>query len=220
MLHRGAHASVPGPQPVSMSAPGWPRSLPSPGPVTGVPSVPGLHRAIRLALAAGVGAAGVCLVLGMTVLAVTVGTSGAGPAIPDAAGRVVQPVSKDSTPARPASSSAGGSARREHATLPLVGRTVAYFHGSDQPSRAAFRIPEPGTWGLSWVLRCQGGKTGHLIVTEGTSASPNDVGVEASGRSDGGTSWYVRDPGRHWIAIRSSCSWSVAIVLTKAAAGG
>ncbi len=221
MLHPRTRTSVSGPRHVRLSARGWPWPVPSPIPAAGASGLPArFHRAVRLALAAGVVAAGLCLVLGMTVLAVTIGARGRVPADPEAVGRAVQPVSSYRTAAKPGSSSGPGEAQGEHASLPLAGRTVAAFHGASQPSRAVFHVAKPGTWGLAWTLRCRGGTTGHLIVAEGAGPSAYAIEIDASERSGGGTSWYVRDPGRHSLAITSTCSWSVRIVLANVAAGG
>lgn len=207
VLHPRARTSVSGPKHVSTSGP------------AGASSEPGFHRAVRLALAAGVVAAGLCLVLGMTVLAVTIGSSAAVPADPDAVGRAFQPVSNQGTAARPGSSSSHHETRFHRAALPLAGRTVTTVHGgATAPSRAVFPVATPGTWGLSWILRCRVGATGHLIVTEGTGPSPYAFEIDASGRSARGTSWHIRDPGRHSLTITSTCSWSIRIVLAKTAA--
>lgn len=203
VLHPRARTSASGPKHVSTSGPG------------GASSAPGFHRAVRLALAVGVVAAGLCLVLGMTVLAVTIGTSAAVPAEADAAGRAFQPFNEGAA-ARPGSSSGQDETRFHRATLPPVGRTIATVHGgATAPSLTVFPVATPGTWGLSWVLRCQAGATGHLIVTEGAGPSAYAFEIDASGRSAGGTSWHTRDPGRHSLTITSTCSWSIRILLAK-----
>ena len=217
MLHRRARASVRGPRHVSLSAPGGPGA--APWSAAAASSPPGIHRGVRLVLAAGVAAAGVCLILGMTVLAATVATSGSGSADSDAAGRTIQPVSDESAPAAPRHGPGGTGTHRRHAAPPLTGRTIAYFYGANRPARAHFRIATPGSWGLMWAFRCQGRTTGHLLVTERASTASDNIVIDASGRTGDGTAWAIRDPGGHSLAIFSDCPWSIRIALPNALAG-
>jgi hypothetical protein len=173
---------------------------------------------VRLVLAAGVAGAGVCLILGMTVLAATVATSGPGSSDPDAVGRAIRPVSDESAPSAPRQPPDGTGTGRHHAAPP-AGRSIAYFYGASQPARAHFRITTPGTWGLMWAFRCQGRTTGHLLVTERASATSDGVVIDASGRTGDGTTWAIRDPGGHSLAIVSDCPWSIRIALPDALAG-
>ncbi len=217
MLHPRARTSVSGPRHVRLSAPGWPGL--APWSAAAASSPPAIRRGVRLVLAAGVAAAGVCLILGMTMLAATVGTSGSGSADSDAASRVIRPVSDESAPAAPRQAPGGTSTRRHDAAPPLAGRTIAYFYGASRPARAHLRIATPGSWGLMWAFRCQGRMTGHLLVTERANTAGDGIVIEASGRTGDGTTWAVRDPGGHSLAILSDCPWSIRIALPTALAG-
>jgi hypothetical protein len=172
---------------------------------------------LRLVLASGLAAAGLCLILGLTALAATLGT-GQEAADPDNMVAAVKPVGNEGTPGTSASPSAASGTSGDLRTPPLAGRTIASLHGAGRPMRTHFQVGRPGTWGMAWGFRCIAGHTGHLIVKERRGVSGSNVDIDASGRTGAGTTWNVLDPGRHSLTIMSGCSWSLRLVLPKSAA--
>ena len=161
------------------------------------------HRAVRLALACGFAAAGLCLVLGMTALALAVGSSDQ-PGAPD-----------DAIAARAVSSTshATPSPHPPKVTATRAGRTIASLQGTTGTAHAQFGVSKPGTWGLSWSSRCPGGRPGHLVVRETTPGSDTTAEVDVSGR---GTVWTFRDAGEHSLTVTSDCPWALQVVLPRA----
>lgn len=172
---------------------------------------------MRLALASGLAAAGLCLILGLTALAATLGTSKE-PADPNNMVAAVKPVSNDGTPGTSASPPAAPGTSGDQRAQPHPGRTIASLHGAGRTTRTHFQIGRPGTWGMAWRFTCVAGHTGHLIVKERPGVSGSNVGIGASGRAGAGTTWNIRDPGRHSLTIRSDCSWSLRLFLPRSAA--
>ena len=172
---------------------------------------------MRLVLASGLAAAGLCLILGLTALAATLGT-GQDAADPGNMAAAVKPVSNDGTPGTSASPPAASRTSDDQRTPRPAGRTIASLHGAGQPMRTHFRIGRPGAWGMAWRFTCIAGHTGHLIVREGPGVSRSNVEFDASGRAGGGTTWNILDPGRHSLTIVSDCSWSLRLMLPKSAA--
>jgi len=173
------------------------------------PGVPGLHRALRLVIAAGTAAAGVCLVLGMTALVVKMGggVSGSADSWPVTA-RQASNLTVGDGPARPA----GPPNAPPHW---IAGQVVAYFRGARLAKHAEFRIVGRGTWGLSWSFRCVAGRSGRLVVTGIAKLTGYDLEIDASGPAGHGITWYTADPGNHSLDIISACSWAVRVVLPR-----
>src|SRR5690242_16158035 len=224
VLHPRARTSVPAHGHLSQFFSETPEEPPWPSPGSLRTGIPGAHRLMRLAVAGGVVAAGLCLVLGMLVLVVTVGSSGGVPAEPDSAAGSVRQVSNVHRTGSPHPSHRP---REVHGALTPAGRTIAAFHGANQPAHADFKVSSPGTWGLQWAFACrdgrsdpsgrdggsgQAGRTGSLVVTEIGRASRDNVEIDASGRTGRGATWAFRDAGDHSLAIVSNCSWSIRIV--------
>jgi hypothetical protein len=216
VLHPRARASIPGHEHVSafFSDAAEPPARPAPAAYLGLR---GIHRVMRLVLASGVAAAGLCLILGLTALAATLGTSQEA-ADPDNMAAAVKPVSNDGTPGTSASPPAASRTSDGQRTPPRAGRTIASLHGAGRPMRTHFRVGRPGTWGMAWRFTCIAGHTGHLIVKEGPGVSRSHVEIDASGRAGTGTTWNSLDPGRHSLTVVSDCSWSLRLMLPKPAA--
>ncbi len=174
------------------------------------PGLPGVHRALRLVIAAGTAAAGVCLVLGMTALVVKMGDDGVAGAANS------RPIT-----ARQASNLTAGHGDARPAGPPkapphwLAGPAIASFRGAGHANDAEFRVASHSAWGLSWSFRCAAGRAGRLIVTGSTRAAGYDLQIDASGPAGHGITWYASDPGNHSLDIISGCSWAVRVVLPR-----
>ena len=207
MLHRRRQSAVHSLGHIGLPGPGGPRTYGWAEPTLSLPNLTGLQRVVRLVIAAGVAAAGVCLVLAMTALAVTLGSTRSGPA--DSPVRASQ--TGDSSDRAPGGPDATGGAGRQRAD-----QTVAVLRGTGQPAHGAFLISYPGTWGLAWAFRCPAGRSGSLVVAESAGATRDHIDIDASGRAGHGITWDAHDPGRHSLAITSSCAWTVRVVLPRA----
>lgn len=224
MPYRRGHSPIPGREHVSAFFSDFPEPPPWPSAEGNGSGLGGIHRVMRLVLACGFVAAGLCLVLGMTTLAVTMGSPGHRPGSPDDAAAAVRQVSNDTAPRVHASRQAAGSgsaSRDAHGgrnTATRAGRTIASLHGTRGPAHARFVVTGPGAWGVSWSFSCPAGRTGHLVVRETSSGSDARVEIDGSGRTGGGTTWNFRDPGDHSLVITSVCPWALRVVLPRAVA--
>jgi hypothetical protein len=188
---------------VSLPSPGGRHSLRRPELAASAPGRPAVHRALRLVIAAGTAAAGVCLVLAMTVLAVQLGAAGVTRA---ASGRpiVAAQSGNSEAPAGPARSSIAGSA-------------IATFRGTGPARNHRFAVREPGSWGLSWLFSCPSGQPGRFRLTAKGAATGQDVVLDVAGPAGRGVTWKTRDAGIHSLDVSTSCSWTASVILPKAA---
>jgi len=168
-----------------------------------------IHRLVRLALAGGLAAAGLCLILGLTALAATLGRGSKAPG-PGAMAAAVKPPGDNAGHGTP------GPPPGRQATPPLGGRTIASLHGNGGQASAGFLVGRPGTWGIAWSFTCSPGHTGQLTVREKPGASAGDTRLSASGRRGAGTTWTVLDPGHHFLTITADCPWSLRLMLPAA----
>ena len=183
-----------------------------PATATGRPPVPGPHRALRLVIAAGIAAAGLCLVIGLTALVVKIGGR-TGPGQPIAVPEAIDP-----------------SGSHDRLPLPMAPRgqdeshqlkTVHLYRGPGRGRRGRrgpFRIGRPGTWGLSWAFSCGTDHNGQFIATGHSPVTGTDIAVAASGPSGHGITWASSDPGRHVLTVNSRCTWTIRVVLPPARA--
>ena len=170
-------------------------------------SVRAVHRSLRLVIATGIAAAGLCLVIGLTALAVKIGAP-AGPGHPGAGPDAIGLSASHDGLHRPASP---GGRRR----TPRV-RTVHVYRGTGRGQRGPFLIGKPGTWGLSWAFSCGAGHDGQFVATGRSRAAGHDIAVAASGPAGHGITWASSDPGRHVLTVNSRCAWAIRVVLAPA----
>jgi len=189
-----------GPEDKCLLAPGGSTTPWQPHHAGRVPAV-GLHRAVRLTLATGAAGAGVCMVLGLMALVIKVG-----------------PLNSSPPPARYYPGSSPGQHGGVQSGPHRDDAVIASFHGGRRSAIGSFRVPAPGTWGLSWTFSCAPGRAGRLMVSENKAASARGLEIDASGRAGQGTTWDALDPGRYSLAIMSDCSWTVQVVGPKSAA--
>ncbi len=175
----------------------------------GAPDLSGVHRALRLVVAAGTATAGVCIVVGMTALAVKFGA-----VVPrSAAGPIKARQTGDLTASRETPDPARARGRRHL----IPGAVIASYQGAALARRVEFQVKLPGTWGLAWAFSCPGGLSGSLVVTENDSTRHDDPAIDASGPVGHGISWTVGDPGHQSMSIVSRCPWTVRVVLPRQA---
>jgi hypothetical protein len=220
--YRRGRTSIPGHQHMSAFFSDGPELSPWAATTDSQPGTRGIHRIVRLALACGVAAAGLCLILGMTALAITVGSPGPSSDSPDDAVAAFRQVSNDGGSQPRVSRSPAGTSRAHHRARhggPVVatraGRTIARAHGATQPVHARFSVAGPGAWGLSWTFRCPAGRTGHLVIQEFSKKPGKQAEFDRSGRTGRGTIWLFRDPGYHSLIVTSNCPWAVRVVLAR-----
>lgn len=163
-----------------------------------------MHRALRLIIATGLPAVGLCLVIGLTTFIVQIGARpghGRVDSMPDAL------ETSSSHAGRPLSRSASG-----HPTS-VRDKVLRSYYGSGPGQRGPFRVGQPGMWGLSWIFSCGRNQAGQFAVIGYSTLIGNDISAAASGPSGRGVTWTSRDPGRHVLTVNSRCQWKIMVVL-------
>lgn len=175
------------------------------------------QRVLRLFIAAGTGAAGLCLVIGSVALVASAGGRPRSTTVTSASHlSPARPSPARLSPARlsPARTAHGGSTPGLHGPRlsSAHGRTILSSAGRGAGTSRRFTISGTGTWQLKWSYydcSAQGGK-GEFVVTE-TGTVPG-ASLSEFGTAGHGTAWAYRDKGSHHLVIRSECAWRIAVV--------
>jgi len=157
------------------------------------------RRALRLFIAAGIGAASLCLVIASVALVASAdGTTTVTSASHQSAASGPRP----QMAVRPGG--AGLSAVRGTAILALASRGTK----TTQP----FTIGGTGTWELDWSYHdCTGaGGKGDFVVKE-TGTVPG-ASLSESGTAGRGAALAYRDKGLHRLVIQTRCAWTIAVL--------
>jgi hypothetical protein len=175
---------------------GWPRPLRAPqhaaAPFTlSVHARQQMHRALRLFVTAGTWAAGLCLVIGAIVLAVSA-------ASPSRAYPLAATSATGLTAGR-----AGPSEERT--------RVIAAFGGYGDRTSRSFRVAKDAAWQLQWSYQCPATLPAGLLVVE--VATPRAVGaaISQSGTGGHGATSISPDGQTHHLVVISSCSWKMKV---------
>lgn len=155
-----------------------------------------VHRALRLFVAVGTWAAGLCLVIGVIVLVVS--TASPGKLDPTAV------TSRASTKAVRADAPAARSVR-------VIGAFAGY---GDRTSRS-FRIDDARPWQLQWSYTCPVKLHVGLLVVK--VANPGAVGatISQSGAGGRGATSISPDGPIHHLVVISSCSWTMKVTQNR-----
>ncbi len=180
---------------------GWPRPLRAPQHAA-VPFALSMHtrqqvhRALRLFVAGGTWAAGLCLVIGVIVLVI----STASPSRLDQAA---------------ATSSTGLKADRTDAAAARARHVIGAFAGYGDRSTRSFRIDDARPWLLQWAYTCPARLHAGLLVVE--VANPGAVGatVSQSGAGGRGATPINPDGPSHHLVVISTCSWTLKVTQTR-----
>src|ERR1022692_1790133 len=184
----------------------------------------GLHRALRLIMAAAAAAAGLCFVVGLVaIVAAAGGTTKASDA---GSARSIGPPSRGQggpgltptatpTPSAPDQTGHPPARSRPGARQFTSGRTIDVFTGSGSGERGTFTVRKPGNWGLAWRFSCPRSQPGDFILGQTGSAPIRSVNVNVSGSSSHGLFWMTGDSGPHSVVVVSECSWIVQVVLPR-----
>jgi hypothetical protein len=174
---------------------GWPRPLRAPqhaaAPFTlSAHARQQLHRGLRLFVTAGTWAAGLCLVIGAIVLAVSAATS---------------PAKVDSL-----ASATGLTASRAR---PLAGpaRIVATFAGYGDRTSRSFRVDRNAAWQLQWIFKCPARSRAGLLVVEVAGARAVGAAISQDGTGGHGATAISPDGQTHHLVVISSCSWTMKV---------
>jgi hypothetical protein len=212
VLPSRARSSVSGPSDVSLHSPGGRHSLRRPELAASAPDRPAVHRALRLVIAAGTAAAGVCLVLAMTVLAVQLGAAGVARSASSRPIVAAQSGSSEASRGGPRPTASAGPASSW-----IAGPAIATFHGTGPARNDQFAVREPGSWGLSWKFSCSARQSGGIRLTAKGTVAGHHVVLDAAGPSGRGVTWNTRDAGIHILDVSTSCSWTATVILPKSA---
>jgi len=171
-------------------------------PAGGGGSRPPARHALRLTLAIGTGAAGLCVVFGMVSLVVALGN-----------GEVVDPLSTATNGAPlPVATSARHEAGPSGTGL-VAGAAIASYRGPGAVRPARIRINVPDTWGIYWSFICPAGRQGDFAVKDTSNGTPGQLNIHDMGQRGQGLWWNIREPGYHILLIISDCSWRAQVVL-------
>jgi hypothetical protein len=167
-------------------------------PDPGTPLLTAQHRVLRLIMAVGAVAVGLCVVLAMVALVVSLGGSPA---------RNVAKASDVGT-AYPRPRDLSG-----HAPAAVLAR----YQGKGSGERA-FMLRAPGRIVLAWSYQCPAGRAARFTL--GQALVPADHGLDQyrTGRIGSGTTQLSEDAGRHVLVVVSDCTWTLS--LTRHRAGG
>ena len=214
MLRPRGRGSVSGPAHISLPNPGRQDSFRWPELTASAPNRPAVHRVLRLVIAVGTAATGVCLVIALTVLVVQLGATGVGrtaPRRPIAASQSGN--STVSRRGRPRPGPAGP------ATRWIAGPAIASFRGTGPARHDHFAVSSPGTWGLSWSFSCPAPRSGFFRLTAKGTTTGDDVELDVAGPTGRGITWNTRDAGAHSLEVSSHCTWTARVVLPTTAPG-
>jgi hypothetical protein len=179
-------------------------------PFSGSPR-PRLHRSLRLIIAAGTAAAGLCLVIGSVAMVAAAGGTKArstassgrdpGPGVP-ASGHLPRGIT-GGTGSGHGTDQGGKSSYR-------VGRTLDKFQGTGSGERGKFNIPEPGLWGIAWSYSCPQ-TPGTFVLGQTNVWLTYSIDVNVHGAAGHGLTW-ITSAGRHSLVIVSGCTWQLRVV--------
>jgi hypothetical protein len=149
------------------------------------------HRALRLFVAAGTWAAGLCLVVGSVAL------------VAETAGPANQ--THVATAAGVHHLRAGVLARGPAAPATHT------FRGTGNRTTGQFTVTPRARWELRWSYACPAVKpAGHLLIREG-GAGATGLSVSATGRAgSGSTSAYAR-AAAHYLVVIANCAWTIQV---------
>jgi hypothetical protein len=161
------------------------------------PARAGAHRALRLFVTVGTGAAGLCLVIGSIVLV----ASSASP------GRLVQMTQAGNQQA------AGDRLVRHHSQSgqPRPAGEVVAFAGHGDQTTSAFAVQGHGPWQIWWSYSCPADVVaGQLIVED---AAPGAVGasIDQAGLAGHGETSLAAGARTHRLVVISSCAWQLTV---------
>ncbi len=182
-----------------------------------------LHRTLRLIIAVGTVAAGLCLVIGMVAMVAEAGAAKGTTAASSHADRQPAPGSSSTGQAPPGKIGPVGHGAGTHRTsrptpeYPL-GRTLASYRGAGSGERGRFMIPRPGVWGIAWQYRCQAGQPGSFALGQTNAGLGQAMDVYSNGQGGHGLFW-IRSAGQHSLVVISGCAWDLRVVEPKPAAG-
>ena len=175
---------------------------------------PRLHRSLRLIIAAGTAAAGLCLVIGMVAMVAAAGGTNArstassrrdgGPGV-SASGHLPRGITGGTGSRHGTGTHRGGQNDYQ------AGRTLDKFQGTGSGEQGKFTIHEPGFWGIAWSYSCPQNTPGTFVLGQTNVRLPYSIDVNVNGPAGHGLAW-VTSAGQHSLVIVSGCSWQLRVV--------
>jgi hypothetical protein len=195
----------------------------------------------RLFVTVGVLAAGLLLVVGFVVLAVSAGnpvrtTPLAGASSLAANGHRATPgrdgdresrrLARQSPTVKPSDgrrNSAGrrrraghrARARRHNPPGPAASRAIrpiAAFDGSGDMVTSQFAVGADADWQIEWSYRCPAGLPAGMLVVENDAPSAVGTAISTSGTGGRGDTWLDPDGRSHRLVVISNCSWTMKVI--------
>jgi hypothetical protein len=150
------------------------------------------HRALRLLMAAGAWAAGLCLVIGSITL------------VAEAA----EPASATHVTAAAGVHHMQGERLTAHGGQGAVTRT---FRGTGNRTTSRFTFARKHRWELRWSFTCPGRTpSGHLLIRDGNAGNADAI-VSASGIAGMGSTWTYSRAATHYLVVSTNCSWTIRV---------
>jgi hypothetical protein len=186
-------------------ADGWPRPLRAPQHAAAPfgPSSPArlrAQRALRLFAAAGVWAAGLCLVLGAIVLVVA-------QTRPD---RLAPLSATTPSQVRGLETSSAGHPANTRPPRPAV-HQLAAFSGHGDATTRTFRTAAGPSWQIRWSYTCAPTVRAGLFVVEDAGRRAVGANVTESGEAGHGITSLRPGARAHHLIVVSNCSWTMKV---------
>lgn len=151
------------------------------------------HRVLRLIMAVGAVAVGLCVVLAMVALVIRLGDSPA---------RTITRTSNVGATYPGPSASATGQAS---------GLALASYLGRGSGERT-FRLRAAGRIALAWSYRCPPGRAARFVLGQALVPADHGIDQDRSGPSGGGITVLTENAGRHVLVVVSDCNWSIRVL--------
>ena len=151
------------------------------------------HRVLRLIMAVGAVAVGLCVVLAMVALVARLGDSPARTVAKTSSLGSSYPRTADADPGRTADV------------------TLARFFGGGSGERA-FMLRTPGRIAVAWSYRCRPGRPARFVLGEALVPAGLGLDQDRTGLRGAGRTMLTEHAGRHVLVVVSDCAWAIRVL--------
>jgi len=177
------------------------------------------HRALRLFVAAGTSAAGLCLVTGSIALAVSAAepsqaghlTTASATRPDDASHRQPIPLGGAASDSRGRSWAPSGQPAPSTSAADTPGRLIAAFAGRGDITTRQFWVNDAAGWQIQWAYSCPANVPVGLLVVEDAEPGSVSTSITQSGSAGRGDTWLDHDGRAHRLVVLSTCSWTMTV---------
>lgn len=171
------------------------------------------HRALRVFVAAGSCAAGLCLLIGSIVLVAAAADNDRGQPARAAADQTRLATG----PGRAGQLAAGRAAKAaaRDRRRPGAYRVVTAFSGRGNQTTRPFRLRPHLRWELRWTYNCPAAAVGQLIVEAAGGTEAAGASIYQTGIGGTGSTWLNTGGPKHSLVVISTCSWTMKAVQAR-----